>query len=110
MSVPILTQHNNSGRSGSNLNETVLNASNVNVNQFGKLFTHTVTGQIYAQPLYVRFVRILVKGVDKGVHNVVIVATMDNWVYAFDADATSGSHAESLWGHQLEGKPPVPAA
>ena len=36
--VSVLTNRYDISRSGTNLNETLLNTSNVNVNQFGKLF------------------------------------------------------------------------
>jgi len=80
--VSVLTQRYDAARSGSNLQELLLRASNVNVSQFGKLFTRSVDGQIYAQPLYVPNVSIP----GQGKHNVVYVATMKNTVYAFDAD------------------------
>ena len=51
--VSILTQHNDNARSGQNVNETVLNTSNVNPNGFGKLFWRTIDGFMYTQPLYV---------------------------------------------------------
>src|SRR5690349_14992333 len=94
----VLTQHNDNGRTGANLGEKTLNASNVNVNTFGRLFTCAVQGQIYAQPLYVPFVQIT----GKGVHNAVIVCTMKNWVYAFDADDATGANAAPLWSRQLD--------
>ena len=56
--VSVLTQHNDNSRTGANLNETILNVSNVNVAQFGKLFSRSVDGQIYSQPLYVPAVTI----------------------------------------------------
>src|SRR5438552_15819282 len=52
-SVNVTTQHNDNNRSGQNLSETLLTPANVSVNSFGKLFTRAVSGEIYAQPLYV---------------------------------------------------------
>jgi hypothetical protein len=80
--VNVLTQHNNNSRTGANLNETVLNTSNVRPGQFGKLFSRSVDGQIYSQPLYVS--NLAMAGA--GIHNAVFVTTQHNSVYAFDAD------------------------
>jgi len=80
----VLTQHNDNARTGQNTSETILNTSNVNTNEFGKLFAMPVNGQVYAQPLYVPGVTI-----NGGVHNVVIIATEADSVYAYDADSTS---------------------
>lgn len=79
--ISVITHHNDVSRTGQNLNETILSTSNVNVNQFGKLFAAPVDGYIYSQPLYMPQV-----SVSSALHNVVYVATENDSVYAFDAD------------------------
>jgi len=80
--VAVLTQHNDGNRSGDNLNETTLNVADVNTNGFGLLYTLPVDDQIYAQPLIMTNVSIL----GRGSHNLLIVATVNDSVYAYDAD------------------------
>jgi mono/diheme cytochrome c family protein len=77
----VFTQHNDNARTGANLNETTLTPDNVNRRQFGLIFRHVVDDQIFAQPLYAPDLPIA-----GGRHNVVIVATVANTLYAFDAD------------------------
>ncbi len=76
------TYHNDLARDGSNPQEYTLTTSNVNTTSFGKLFSCTVDGAVYAQPLWVA--NLAVGGVK---HNVVFVATQHDSLFAFDADA-----------------------
>jgi outer membrane protein assembly factor BamB len=79
--VNVLTHHNDNRRTGANLKETQLTVANV-TQKFGKLWTLFADGQIVAQPLYVTGLK--VDG--KGTFNAVIVSTMHNTIYAYDAD------------------------
>jgi hypothetical protein len=84
--VDVLTQHNNLERTGANLNETTLTPANVNEKQFGMLIRHIVDDQVYSQPLVVTDIRI-----GGGTHDVVIITTVNNSVYAFDANDARSS-------------------
>ena len=108
--VDVLTQHNDKGRTGANLLETKLNTSNVNAQRFGKLWTLYVDGQVTAQPLYVSGLPIDTSnnpGVPKvqGTFNAVVIATMHNTIYVYDADKENRApdgRTVPLWAKWLE--------
>lgn len=92
----VWTQHNDQGRTGWYPYETTLNKGNVNKNTFGLSFSHITDDKIVAQPLIVLKVNIP----NVGIKNVVFVATVNNTVYAYDADG----NADAYWSKNYTGK------
>jgi hypothetical protein len=78
----VYTYHNDLSRDGVNAQEYALTPATVNTATFGKLFSCSADGAIYAQPLSVANVNI-----GGGTHNVIVAATMRDSVYVFDGDA-----------------------
>src|SRR5262249_43957272 len=82
--VTVFGNSNSGGTTGVNSNEVVLTPATVNTNNFGKLSTTNLDGQVYAQPLIMQGVVIGPQGSDSNVnivggasgsHSVVYVAT-----------------------------------
>lgn len=97
--VNVLNVNYDTHQTGANLQETAL-SPHINWNNFGKLGTLPVDGQVYAQPLYVTGV-----GIGGTEYNVLYVATMHDSVFAFNADAPQD--ADPLW--QVNLGAPVPS-
>src|ERR1700758_5490007 len=101
----VTTSQYNNARTGAYLGEKILSPQNVNAKQFGRIFKYPVDGDVYAQPLFVPAVEIP----GKGTHDVLYIATENDGVYAFDAEANS---ATPLWQVKLasgKGVAAVPA-
>ena len=88
----VLTWRYDNTHQGQNTQESILTPTNVNTNTFGKLFSHSVDGNVYAQPLYVTNLTI-----NGAAHNVMFVADEHDSVYAFDADTNGGANSAPLW-------------
>ena len=99
--VDVLTHRSNNFRTGANLHETCLTWDNVG--SLRRRFTLNVNGQVYAQPLIKT--NLLIHGEKR---NLVFIATMENWVYAFDADGKNpdapGQPQQPYWARYL-GRP-----
>ncbi len=85
LSTDVLTYHNDNARTGWNPNEVVLTPGNVNESTFGLKHNLPVDGKVDAQPLYVSNATVF----SVGSHNLVIVATEHDSLYAFDADSAA---------------------
>jgi hypothetical protein len=96
----VLTQRYSNARTGANLKEHVLTVASVSSTSFQKLYTIPVSGQVYAQPLLVP----QVSWSDGAKKDVLIVATMQNFLYAFSVDNAVLGRAFSpvlLWSAKL---------
>jgi hypothetical protein len=91
----VLTQKGDGLRVGWNPRETVLDHDSVRLARFGRRVAYPVDGQVYAQPLFVPGLALA-----GARHNVAIVATERDSVYAFDADA-AGAPPAPLWRRSL---------
>jgi hypothetical protein len=107
--VDILASRGDDGRTGANLRETLLTVDNVHGTQFRRLFDYptqvdhaTALGDVYAQPLVVSHVGLP----NRGVRNLLIVATTKGRVVAFDADGPPPGTDGVIWKTQL-GTPPT---
>ncbi len=84
--VNVVTWHNDNWRDGLNSSETILNQSNVNAAQFGKVCSAVFDGQLFGQPLVVS---------SAGV-NTVYVATQNDSVYSVNGANCSQIKTVSL--------------
>ncbi len=104
LAASVLTFRYDGSLDGLDSQETVLTPSNVTSDQFGKLYSMPVDGQVYAQPLNVPSLAIP----GEGTHNVLFIATENDSVYADDAD-----NGNTLWHDSLDnpsaGVTPVPS-
>ena len=89
----VTTYHNDLARDGVNSQEYALSSATVTTSTFGKLFSCPVDGAIYTQPLWIP--NLTVNG---ATHNVVLVATQHDSLFAFDADS---SPCAKLWQANL---------
>ena len=101
LSTDVLRWHNDLAQTGLNSTETQLTPTNVNPATFAKQFSYPVDGLVFAQPLYVSGLAIP----GHGTHDVVIVATENDSVYAFDADSSSAAAGGGMLWHSSLGTP-----
>ncbi|GCE04909.1 hypothetical protein [Dictyobacter aurantiacus] len=90
-STAVVTFKGDNSHTGNYSTEKTLNLGNVNPSKFGKRMSYQVDGQVYAQPLFLP--NLTVNGTT---HNVVLVETEHDTVYAFDADQTD-PNTPPLW-------------
>jgi len=95
----VLRYHNDNYPTGWNPSETDLTPSAVGSASFGKLTTLNVDGNVLAQPLMVSNFTMP----DNSVHNILLVATGHNTVYAYDAQTYNVLWKRNLGAPQASG-------
>ena len=95
--IDVLTYHYDSGRTGWNPNETDLTPASVSSGNFGEIATLNVDGNVLAQPLLVSGFKMP----DGSTHDVLVVVTGNDSVYAFDANTYAVLWKVSLGQAQL---------
>src|SRR5437868_2244888 len=101
---PVLMNRYNQAGTSADSHENTLNAANVNQGSFGKRYHYYVDGSVFAQPLYLPAVPIP----GRGTRNVLYVATMNDKVYAFDADRPGPPLWMRSLTDEMAGITPVP--
>ena len=91
--IDVTTYHYDTARTGWNPNETDLSPTTVASPKFGLLKTLNVDGNVFAQPLLITDITML----DGNKHDVLIIATGHNSVYAFDANSFA-----TLWHDDIK--------
>ncbi len=86
LATDVLSYHNDLQSTGVNSAETQITPANLTVSNFAKRFSAAVDGQVYAQPLYKAGV-VVVGGPNAGTHDLVLVATQHDSLYAIDANS-----------------------
>jgi PQQ-like domain len=89
----VTTYRDGAARTGENSTESVLTPTNVNSSSFGLLRVLSVDGKVDAQPLYLSQL-----SVGGALHDIVVVATENDSVYAFDPQTGA-----TLWHASLLG-------
>jgi hypothetical protein len=102
--LPVVMNRYDQARTSADPFEATLNISNVNQAGFGKLYSYYVDGSVFAQPLYLPGIAIP----GAGTHNVLYVATMNDKVYAFDADKPGPPLWMRSFTDEMAGITPVP--
>jgi fibronectin type 3 domain-containing protein len=83
LSTSVTRYHYDNQSTGADLTETQLTSSNVNSSSFGKLYSTSVDGQVYAEPLVLT--NVTITGNNAGTYDsVVFVATQNDSLYAIN--------------------------
>jgi len=103
----IATGQYDNNRTGANLAESLLNVTNVNVSQFGKIASLPLDGREYGNPLFIPNVTVPLVSGGSYTTNVLYMATQKNTVFAFDANTLSTT---PLWKTNLGASVPSQTA